>query len=144
MTSRSLCVAILSLALLWGASVHAEGPQPTFDLSQEFTALEARISELSRQAGATAANGAVDHATRALATAREAVTANDEARARRALSIADAAVLLAERQAARARAVAALATSTQARAAAEARARAAREALAAARADSARLERSAP
>ncbi len=137
-----MCVICLSAPRAQADDPQAAQAQPIDE--GEFVAIEMRLAEIAREGGAEDSRGAADHATQAVRAARVAALTGDASKAARALHIAQAALLVAERQAARARALTALAAATRTRAEAQARALASQSALAAARADHERLRGSEP
>lgn len=119
------CASVLLLALFAPASAAAQDSERPVAESR-VDALRARAHRIEEGRGAESAADALAHARRAL---RAASRGEDSRARRRALSIADAALILADRLAARARARSALEETRERKRVAARRARAAREAL---------------
>ena len=115
----------LLLALLPAGALAQDAPPSADDL-------RARLTRIEQERGHEAAESALDHARRALRASARAESTGDVGAASRARSIADAALVLADRLAARERAQRAVAEARERKAAAHRRAAAAREALQAA------------
>jgi len=111
------------LLLLTPALTAAQAPVPSAD------ALRERLSRVENQRGHEVAEDALAHARRALGGAIRAAAAGQTVESRRALAIAESAIVLADRLTARERARRALAEARERKRAAHRRAAAAREAL---------------
>jgi hypothetical protein len=138
---RSVARAILALTLLLASPAFAQDAE--LSIEERIEELRERAVRVQRQAGADAADPALEHARRALRVAFRHHRAGQTAASERALAIADAALVLADRLAARARARSAAEEAQRSEVAARERSEAAREALAHALSERARALREA-
>ena len=125
LSALSLCGAPFLGALFLGALL----PVPCAAQRLSVEAARARIEHISNLRGHESAEEALTHARRAVRRAQQLLIAGDDASAARALQIADAALVLADRLAAASRARQALADVQEQKRLAHVRTRAAREAL---------------
>ncbi|MGE0785032.1 MAG: hypothetical protein AB7S26_05035 [Sandaracinaceae bacterium] len=129
----ALAFALLATAITVSAQPPGDqpsgGPTASGDADARIDELRVRARRLEEVRGHEAAEDALQHARRAILTARDAARRNDAAGFERAIAIAQAALTLADRAAARRRAHDALEAARVERTAAETRAEAAREAL---------------
>jgi len=131
---------VMCAALVFAGPALAQDDAPVGDdVEAPIAELRERLARIGEQVGADAADPALAHARRAMRAARDARRQGDVAGAERALAIADAALILADRLAAQRRARLALDEARSREREANARAEAARDALAQALVERARV-----